>query len=81
MRLPSVAQNFGSGIPVVGAKRHTKQISKFSVKIRQPSLWPSEHSHLGISLRREPFGENTQGDRFADAGFAADIESFRYDGL
>ena len=81
MRLPPLAQNLGSGIPVVGAERHTKQISKLAVKVTDSSLGTSEHTHLGIALRREPLGEEAQGNRLAYADVPADIESFRYDGL
>jgi hypothetical protein len=81
MRLPPLAQNLGSGIPVVGAERHTKQISKLAVKIADPGLWTSEHAHLGIALRRQPLGEDAQGNRLADPDIAADIESFRYQRL
>jgi hypothetical protein len=51
----------------VGAERHTKQIPKLAVKIADSSLRTSEHTNLGIALRREPLGENAQRNRLAYA--------------
>jgi len=65
----------------VGAERHTKQVSKLAVKITDSSLGTSEHTHLGIALRREPLGEQTKHHTLAGAWVAADIESFRYQRL
>jgi len=81
VRLPPLAQNLGSGISLVGAKRHTKQISKLAVKIADSSLGTGEYTNLGIALRREPLGEDAQRNRLAYTDVPGDIESFRYDWL
>ena len=70
--LPALAQHLGAGPAVVRAELDAEQVAHLAIEVGEIGLGPAAQADLDVALRREPLGENAQGDRLACAGSPSD---------